>query len=1446
MQESSDHGGGIVLGRSDQKSARHAFSIKLFNQGDNPMRRSRVFLAAGVPIGIAICFSFVLLGPLATAHAAITWTGNVEPADPTTWDSTTSGYVGKTADGTLTVDGGNDLFTQRASIGNNAGVTGEVTVTGAGSTWQNSYDLLIAPTGTGVLEINGGGSVTSDAGAIGIDAGSHGTVTVDGADSAWGIGGNLYVAFSGTGKLDIKAGGSVVSGSSVLGCQSGSTGTVTVAGTDSTWTTSSLYLGGTSTAAGGTGTLIVDAGGTVDVAGTLKLWGVGVVGLLDREARVNVGSLIIQPGGVVSHIDGTLTVNSGTFKPSTAGYTVDSDLPGGLPTLKLTGGATANLTGTLTVGNNFAGALEILSGSDVGNTIANIGYGAGSTGMMTVDGIGSTWTSTGSLHVGYNGTGTLNITSGGNVIGVNGYLGVTSGSMGTVTIEGAGSTWTSSGTVFSVGRIGTGNLTIAGGGSLVTAIGYIGYYAGSAGTVTVDGTDSTWNDSSHLSVGYQGGGTLNITGGGLVANDYGYIGDQAGSTGTVSVGDGSTWTNRGSVVVGHYGDGTLYLTAGGAIQNGYGSIGYRAGSTGTATVDGAGATWTNTGGLQVGEYGAGTLEITNGGSVANTTGHIGRVTAAIGAVTVSGADSTWTNTSSLYIGGSSTAAGGTGTLTVETEGTVDVAGTLRVWSTGTLALDGGQINTGSFVLATGGTFAHHDGVLTVNAGTFTPGTAGYTIDSDSPGGLPTVTLAGGATANLGGPLTVGNNHAGALEVRGGSSVSGITIAYIGYGAGAGSTGTVTVDGAGSKWTSTGSLCVGVGYYGDSTGALNITSGGVVEAFSGVIGYISASTGTATVSGDGSTWTNNERLSVGSYGSGALTITDGGSVSNTLGQIGFISGSIGTVTVDDATWTNSSELHVGQYGTGTLDITSGGRVSNTIGYIGTMEAASGTVTVSGADSTWTNNGGLYIGGSSTAAGGTAGLTVQAGGTVSVTDTLHIWNTGTLTLDGGRVECAAFANRSGGTFQFNSGTLAFLDDLTIHMESPFGAVGGDAISAARSLEVAGTLRVGSKEPGVLEIVGGGHVSTTNAYVGPGTVTVDGAGSTWNNSGGLHLGGFGGSTLAVSGGASVVNDGGAAIGRLSSSTSTVTIAGPGSTWTNGSEIIVGDEGDGTLIVTGGAIVANNYWAAIGYGSGSNGAVTVEGTGSTWTNTGWLYIGGSEIGSMGTGVLTVQSGGTTRADILNIWNSGTLTLDGGRVESRVFANWDGGTFQFTSGTLAFLDDLTIHTASPFGAVGGDAISSGRSLEVAGTLRVGSKSPGFLEIVSGGRVSTTNSYLGFAFIEHSSATVDGIGSTWSNGYDLYVGYEGSGTLEITGGGLVSVGGTLTIDYDTNGDSSVNITSGGMLALFGDADDSLAQFLGLIGGTDAINYWDDSISDWADITGATPGVDYTLAYIGDA
>ena len=57
------------------------------------------------------------------------------------------------------------------------------------------------------------------------------------------------------------------------------------------------------------------------------------------------------------------------------------------------------------------------------------------------------------------------------------------------------------------------------------------------------------------------------------------------------------------------------------------------------------------------------------------------------------------------------------------------------------------------------------------------------------------------------------------------------------------------------------------------------------------------------------------------------------------------------------------------------------------------------------------------------------------------------------------------------------------------------------------------------------------------------------------------------------------------------------------------------------------------------------------------------------------------------------------------------------------------------------------------------------------------------------------------------------------------------------------MTTGGSLAIHGDADDSLNQFLGLAQGTDAIRFWDDSLSDWSLLTNATYAVDYSLEYI---
>ena len=150
---------------------------------------------------------------------------------------------------------------------------------------------------------------------------------------------------------------------------------------------------------------------------------------------------------------------------------------------------------------------------------------------------------------------------------------------------------------------------------------------------------------------------------------------------------------------------------------------------------------------------------------------------------------------------------------------------------------------------------------------------------------------------------------------------------------------------------------------DGKGALSITSGASVtraysfSAYGTAIGDDSGSSGSVVVDGIGSKWTTNANpgLYVGSSGSGTLTISNGGSVV-TAGyygcHIGSSSGSMGWVKVDSgATWsilgrTNVQEggyLYVGDSGSGKLSITNGGSVSVALyTYVGASDSSTGMI------------------------------------------------------------------------------------------------------------------------------------------------------------------------------------------------------------------------------------------------------------------------------------------------------------------------------------------------------------------------------------------------------------------------------------------------------------------------------------------------------------------------
>ncbi len=78
---------------------------------------------------------------------------------------------------------------------------------------------------------------------------------------------------------------------------------------------------------------------------------------------------------------------------------------------------------------------------------------------------------------------------------------------------------------------------------------------------------------------------------------------------------------------------------------------------------------------------------------------------------------------------------------------------------------------------------------------------------------------------------------------------------------------------------------------------------------------------------------------GYWGTGALTISDGGTVSNQDGYVRYNTGSSGTVTVTGtgSTWTNSAGLTIGSTngGTASVEVTNGGAI-NVTGTLQTVE------------------------------------------------------------------------------------------------------------------------------------------------------------------------------------------------------------------------------------------------------------------------------------------------------------------------------------------------------------------------------------------------------------------------------------------------------------------------------------------------------------------------------
>jgi T5SS/PEP-CTERM-associated repeat protein len=521
----------------------------------------RVCLCRLLPRFVLVTMA-VLLPTMAVA--AVTPVGDVIPSNPSTWTSSTNGYVGSTSTGALTVDSGSGVLANYGYLGYSAGVSGTLTVTGSGSAWTGSNNMVVGWSGNGSLHIEDGGTVNDVTGILGNNSYSTGTVTVAGTYSKWINSNGLTVGNVGGGTLSISGGGAVSNATGYIGVNAGSTGRVVVDGTGSKWTNSAdLYLANHTN-----GSLEITNGGAVSQRSCY----IGFLAGSTGSATVDgVGSTWTNTGdfNVGYNTTGTIWLsNSGTLNVSGNSYLAYASTSRAAVTISGSGAAWNNSL-EVSVGDSGHATLDILAGG-VLNTDSNgnrsstcpIGLMAGSMGVVTVDGLGSQWNERGVISAGvYQGSnGTLNVTNRGAV---------------------------SCDRLF-VSSNGAGTLNIASGGTVSDTQGYTGSQTGAMGLATVNGTGSAWSNRGELDVGYNSGatGTVTIVGGGAVTAST--VSINTLSLMAIDVGRGSSLSTSGTLT----NNGKIRVLAGAGVATGSTFAPVSAGAWGgTGTVQAVGGTW---------------------------------------------------------------------------------------------------------------------------------------------------------------------------------------------------------------------------------------------------------------------------------------------------------------------------------------------------------------------------------------------------------------------------------------------------------------------------------------------------------------------------------------------------------------------------------------------------------------------------------------------------------------------------------------------------------------------------------------------------------------------------------------------------------------------------------------------------------------------------------------
>ncbi|SSC67149.1 autotransporter domain-containing protein [Ciceribacter selenitireducens] len=291
--------------------------------------------------------------------------------------------------------------------------------------------------------------------------------------------------------------------------------------------------------------------------------------------------------------------------------------------------------------------------------------------------------------------------------------------------------------------------------------------------------------------------------------------------------------------------------------------------------------------------------------------------------------------------------------------------------------------------------------------------------------------------------------------------------------------------------------------------------------------------------------------------------------------------------------------------------------------------------------------------------------------------------------------------------------------------------------------------------------------------GSATITGAGNDWTNSGAIYVGNGGGGVISILNSAAV-GAGEMNIASGTTSTGTVNLQDNASLTTSGL-LYVGFGGDassgghGYLNILSGSDVTSAD-SIIANGNNTIGDALVSGTGSTWTTTGGLLVGGGGVGTLDViNESYVQSGTATIANLASASGS-SVNVDG--VGSGWLVLGDLYLGASGSGTLNVTDNANVDLGAAYlgytAAGSGAAVVDNATLSIADRIGVGYNGTGALTIRNGAFVRSDGAILGWNAASTGTATVTGVYSFWHNTGTLYVGNLGDGFLTIASNADVS------------------------------------------------------------------------------